>query len=69
VQPSVVQVDLIAEDAQHAIVEASMPRGMWEIAVPADLCEELRAAVQRHLVRLTQDWADQVAAVVEQITG
>ena len=66
---SAVQVDWICEDAWRAVIEASLPRGMWEMALPADDREKLRAAMHGHLVRLTQDWADQVATVVEQVAG
>jgi hypothetical protein len=54
---SAVQVDWICEDAWRAVIEASLPRGMWEMALPADDREKLRAAMHGHLVRLTQDWA------------
>ena len=57
---SAVQVDGIAEDAWRAIVEANVPKGAWEVAAPAELREELRAAVRSHLIRLTQDWAERV---------
>jgi hypothetical protein len=42
---------------------------MWEVALPTDEREELRAAVRSHLVRLTQHWADQAVVAVEQVTG
>jgi hypothetical protein len=66
---SAAQVDWICEDAWRAVIEASLPKGVWEMAQPADDRERLRAAMHSHLVRLTQDWADQVATVVEQVTG
>lgn len=63
------QVDWIAEDAWRAIIEASLPRGMWEVALPIEQQAELRAAIRSHLVRLTQDWAERVLTVVEWVTG
>jgi len=66
---SAAQIDWIAEDAWRAIIEASLPRGIWKAAPPAELQAELRAAVRSHVVRLTQDWADRVALVVGQASG
>ncbi len=66
---SAAQVDWIGEDALDAVLAASLPRGAWDAVLPADEREGLRAAIRSHLVRLTQDWADQVATVVEQVTG
>jgi len=63
------QIDWIAEDAWRAIIEASLPRGILEVALLAKQQAKPRAAVRSHLVRLTQDWAERVAVVVGQTTN
>jgi len=62
------QIDWIAEDIGSAIVEATLPKGMWEAVQPTAQETELQMAMRRHLIRLTQDWAEQVAAEVLLIT-
>ena len=61
---SSVQIDWIVEDVGSAIVEATLPKGMWEAVQPTEQETELQMAMRRHLIRLTQDWAEQVAAEV-----
>jgi hypothetical protein len=65
---SAVRIDWITKDAWRAVIEASLPKGMWKMEPPTELQAELRAAFRSHLVRLTQDWAEQVAAEVLLIT-
>jgi hypothetical protein len=62
------QIDWIVEDVGSAIVKATLPKGMWEAVQPTEQETELQMAMRRHLIRLTQDWAEQVAAEVLLIT-
>ncbi len=58
------QIDWIAADAGRAVIEATLPKGLSEVTLPAGQVAELRAALRSHLIRLTQDWAERVALVV-----
>ncbi len=63
------QIGWIVEDAGRAVIEATLPKGLAEVILPAGQAAELQAALRSHLTRLTQDWAEQVATVIEQGVG
>ena len=66
---SAAQIDWIAADAGRAVIEATLPKGMPEVVLSAGQAAELQAALRGHLVRLTQDWAERVATMIEQVAG
>ena len=45
---SSVQIDWIVEDVGSAIVEATLPKGMWEAVQPTVQETELQMAMRRH---------------------
>lgn len=63
------QIDWIVEDAGRTVIEATLPKGLSEVVFPAGQAPELQAAFRSHLIRLTQDWAEQVATTIGQLTG
>lgn len=45
--------DWIAEDADRAVIEATLPKGLSEVILPAGQAAQLQAALRSHLTRLT----------------
>jgi len=65
---SAAQIDWIAEDVGNAVIEATLPKRMREVAQTTEPEMELQAAIRHHLITLPQDWAERVAAEVKQVT-
>lgn len=63
------QIDWIAEDAGRAVIEATLPKGMAEAILPVVQAADFQAMLRSHLIRLTQDWAEQVATIIGQAAG
>jgi len=59
------QIGWITQDADHAVTEATLPKGTPKALQLAWRQMTHQTSLRRHLVRLTQDWAEQVAAVIE----
>ena len=66
---SAAQIGWITQDANRAVTKATLPKGTPR-ALPSAWRQMTRQpSLRRHLVRLTQDWAEQVATIIGQVTG
>lgn len=66
---SAAQIGWITQDADRAVTEATLPKGTPKALQSAWRQMTQQTSLRRHLTRLTQDWAEQVAVVIEQGVG
>lgn len=63
------QLNWIAQEADCAVTEATLPKGAPRALQLAWRQLTRQPSLRRHLTRLTQEWAEQVATVIEQAAG
>ena len=66
---SAAQIGWITQDADRVVTEATLPKGTPRALQSAWRQMTRQTSLRRHLVRLTQDWAEQVATIIGQVTG
>ena len=66
---SAAQIGWITQDADRAVTEATLPKGTPRALQSAWRQMTRQTSLRRHPVRLTQDWAEQVATIIGQVTG